>query len=145
MTNFEKWRDRIILMLAGTDGGIKRIGVFEGIPRPCKSLPCSECEISNPGYSCWLGLFQWLGNVEHILTKKEKHLLEFLEDGYLTRDSNGILYAHDSKPEKITPEMWEQEFCVATFDGNRFEEDLFTFITSEDKNPWSVKDMLNWK
>lgn len=142
MTNFEKYKDEIFEMLSKE----KNIAIKRGKIVPCKTTACTECGFnnnSNPFIDCQKGLLRWLYTEEDpTLTKRERAFCKYAQTGYITRDSNGLLYHSDKQPVK-GKEIWKNPpidnkiicfFKITCAD--------FDFIKWEDKEPWSVEELL---
>lgn len=75
------------------------------------------------------------------LSKLEFELLKYyIKHGYqyITRDSNGALFASDTKPYK-GQKQWEQ---TKEIKGINFR-DLFSFVKWEDEEPTLIQDILD--
>ena len=123
---------------------IKKVGLAFGFVNgeivSCIRADCSECDLQRDVVtSCSLKTIEWLISEykESVtLTAREKHFVEFAEDGWLARDESGELYFYKDKPHKRKRGWWENALCRLKAFG-----DLFPFIKWEDKEPWSVEEL----
>ena len=136
MTNFEYYADEIKAIeydFAYVDGKITK----------CSIDVCDEeCEYFKD--DCTSTKVKWLYS-EHIeqpkLTKTEHEFLKVIPDYYyLARDKDDTLFLHSEKPIRCIQEEWYSPYeqigiCC----------DFFNFITWQDKEPWSVEDLLKLK
>lgn len=79
---------------------------------------------------------------EHNLTKREVEVLKELQTlGYewLARDEDDKLFAYIPKPHKLNT-IWRSSIVFNNL--TRVDEDLFTFIKWEDKEPTNIKELL---
>lgn len=141
-TNYEYFKDEIIDIISEGNS----LGVLDGRPRKCKDMYCSNCEINDASRGTCRRLCKvWL-NAEHIekpkLTKKERMFCELVEAGWIARDRDGELVHYRSKPDRGIS-CWMNGgklLCV----GRHFPtiKNEFSFITWDDKEPWSVGELL---
>lgn len=148
MTNYEYFKDEIIDMVMC--GG--HLAVVDEKPASCDCTPCGKCyaNVRKSSESCQSKLKSWL-NAEHIekpkLTKKERQFCELVETGWICRDGCGHLNyrPYANKPHK--------DLCVLSWKGNVITGTVlhcinatlpidFSFITWDDKEPWSVEELL---
>ena len=134
MTNFEYWKDELA-KIAKTDDDI---GILHGKPVECNDVcGCENCD--RDGRCNEAALIDWLMQ-EHIekskLTKKERMFCELVETGWIARDKNIGLWWHNEKPSKGKT-TWSSGFCSKLYPTVNFP-----FIKWEDKEPWSVEDLL---
>ncbi len=88
----------------------------------------------------------WMSELESLnpiipLSKLEYELLKYYSEHgyqYIARDNNKALYAYDTKPYKLQYE-WKatKEIKKINF------RDLFSFVSWEDKEPYSITYILN--
>ena len=78
---------------------------------------------------------------ELVLTAREKHFVEFAQEGWLGRSISNVLYWYKSKPEKGRG-SWSG--TVHSFECEVLDN-LFSFITWEDEEPWAVEDLRKLK
>lgn len=145
MTNYEYFKDEIIDIIACRE---ITIALRDGRPVPCCQVRCYDCEFcENDSFGgCNSARKAWL-NAEHIekpkLTKKERQFCELVETGWITRDK-GVedLMLHKDKPVKgsfqwnSNRHLYHSDKVLDIFGFN------FSFITWDDKEPWSVEDLL---
>lgn len=84
---------------------------------------------------------------ESVLTEREKHFVECIEDGWLTKSKSNIITWWEKKPSRDGKHGWIvtdtsgfvylQEIHPCAFG------DMFPFITWEDEEPWAVADLRN--
>lgn len=110
----------------------------------CTNANCDLCDFDKPSSPCGLLRTLWLMKdykESIVLTAKEKCFLEIVETGWLTRDIDGEIKSHTSKPRKLET-CWTSvtdDFGVRTFN-----KELFSFITWEDEEPWSVEELMKF-
>lgn len=140
MTNFEKYYEEIVEK--------KYRAVKNGKPISCKSIDCAECELYDEGTVCAYSLLEWLTEeyeelkLKQILTKQQKKLCEDLKSGYIARSENDCLRWYEKKPKK-GEFGWLNSWSSRLLLGKCFPE--FPFIKWEDKEPYSIEDMLTWE
>lgn len=135
-TNMEHFRSEIEkndYSIALVNGEIKRCS---------KMTTCDECDFEMVG--CSPRKIKWLMSEykpEPVLTEREKHFVEFVETGWVSRDKCGKINWYMSKPTKDS-EAWDtyDEYLDLYIFG-----ELFPFITWEDEEPWSVADLRKLK
>lgn len=138
MTNFEKYKDKILEMAEHTC----HFGLVNGKLLPCFDANCDCCKFNTN--NCVKTRFQWFyeeyKETKVKLTAKERAFLEaFYEDWfYIARDENEVLFLYECEPVK-KDEIWNVGFddCVI-----RLNESLFPFIKWSDEKPWSIEDLL---
>ena len=144
MTNFEYFKDEIIKLLV--DG--REMAVVDGEPIACKDTSCCMCDLKpNILKSCRECTKAWL-NAEHIekpkLTKKERQFCELVETGWIIRDIQGNLWCSKNKPAYIIDdegcETWMSRAGILI--DCRFPNCKFEFVKHDDKEPWSVEELL---
>lgn len=80
---------------------------------------------------------------EPVLTQREKHFVEFVQDGYIARDGDdGFIHWFEEKPRKGT-EHWIR--CGVCTRLSSYSNNLFPFITWEDEESWAVEDLRKLK
>lgn len=130
MTNMEHYREEIEALNYD-------IALCNGKVVKCTGIGCHGCDYQDE--ECSTKLIKWL-MAEYkesvTLTAREKHFVEFAEDGWLARDESGELYFYKDKPHKRRRGWWENALCRLKAFG-----DLFPFIKWEDKEPWSVEEL----
>lgn len=139
MTNFEYWKDTLKDIVNGTDA----LAVVNGVPKRCSCVECSECDFDVEYCNSKTETLEWLLEEyieKHKLTKKERMFCELVETGWIAKNNNNVVGWFKQKPHKKS-NYWlcEKEWFYA----NRvFQEIDFPFIKKEDKEPWSVEDLL---
>ena len=101
--------------------------------------------MNNDLFNCGARKIKWLMSEyksEPVLTEREKHFVEFAQEGYLARDKDGKIYRHEEKPYKGN-ECWHND--SHKFIGVNKVKNIFPFITWEDEEPWSVEDLRKLK
>lgn len=116
----------------------------------CKTLECRNCRFSRSNNSdgviimCSTRKVKWLLSEyeEHTkLTKLEFELLKFWHKQgykYIARDRDNTLFIYKDKPSKLA-EYWANLYHYSLDDNFR---NLFEFVEWEDKEPTSIKDVL---
>lgn len=136
MTNYEKYKDQIIELMAKGH----RIGLLNGKIVNCDSIHCDHCGF-NEIRNCYNARRDWL-NAEYIekpvLTQREWHLCKAIETGWIARDESGKLYRFEEKPSK-NDEIWFHRGIVLLL---RVIPNGFAFIKWQDEEPWSIEDLL---
>ena len=140
MTNFDYYKEQI--KAVGYSFGINENGKIVG----CRYInPCNLCEFDETGF-CSRRRIEWLyeeHNEQPKLTKNERKLCEILQEGYIARESNGVMAFYKEKPQKIRDMYWGVLGSYSnTISDYMFTDCNFSFITWEDEKPWSVKDLL---
>ena len=143
MLNAEKYRNEI---LAISDKN-RRFGIREDNPTAiikCAELnQCSGCLFNNG--MCDSNKTRWLlaEYKEPIkLTRLEYEILKWVYNErykYIARDEDGELWIFQSEPKKITIE-WD---CYYAYTELQLFNKLFQFVKWEDKEPTSIKDVLD--
>ena len=112
----------------------------------CNHLDCDLCDFMDDiSKGCGARMVKWLMSEykpEPVLTAREKGFVEFAQEGWLSRDSDGELRCHEMKPSR-TCDYWASGNSMC-----RLREplcDLFPFITWEDEEPWSVEELRKLK
>ena len=147
--NMEHFRSEIEAIMKGfEDFGVD---IDNGKLMACsKSRSCERCKFSylnnkNKEDPCTKHKIKWLMSEykpEPVLTAREKHFVEFAQEGYLARDKDGKIYRHEEKPYKGN-ECWHND--SHKFIGVNKVKNIFPFITWEDEEPWSVEDLRKLK
>ena len=147
-TNMEHYRNDILNITK--DGNT--FGVINGKPFSCDDYFCQRgCEFGKGGQCGFLRTIWMMEEYrpEIKLTAKEKHFVEFVEDGYLSRDSDGELCLHYYKPCKGEntwafphEDVTNDEFIILE---ELWYKGIFEFITWEDEEPWSIEELRKLK
>lgn len=140
-TNMEHFRGEIEEFVENN----RSFGVKNGVPVDCHIVGCSACELLCN--HCDIGTIKRLMSEykpEPVLTAREKHFVEFAQEGWLARDDDGELWWYKLKPEK-KKEHWSIGPVTYSFKGILDFEQHFRFITWEDEEPWAVEDLRKLK
>lgn len=142
VTNMEHFRSQIEAVghdFALTNGKVE------------KCNRCAKCEfetkLDEVWESCTIKRVRWLMSEykeKPVLTEREKHFVEFAQEGWLARDKDGRLDWYKQEPRK-SREFWfpsSDEYIKA---GDICGNALFLFITWEDEEPWSVEELRKLK
>ena len=146
-TNMEHFRGEIGRIIEELPALNVKIAVVNGEPKPCYKVgACKDCEFK-PEPGCFLAFTDWLMSEykpEPVLTAREKHFVEFAQEGWLARDDDGDLWWYRLKPEK-KKENWSVGSVAYSFKGILDFEQHFRFITWEDEEPWAVEELRKLK
>ena len=144
MNKFEKYFDK----LKNIKGNI---AIVNDKPVECAIdeswiTDCSKCRRNQSNGECSNKiLIEWLAE-EYIekskLTKNEQKLCQVLKNGWLARDRFNGIYFHTVKPTTKHSNEWIALGAVLKINDLMFEDVKFDFIKYEDKEPWSVEDLL---
>lgn len=135
-TNFEYYENEIKRL------GVNCFAVVNGEVTSCIGTDCILCSFNclSEDDDCDFNKTDWLYEEynPHKLTQRETHLLEYVERGWIARDSDNELWWYEEKPSKAFL-GWAVEFAShhLIIDG----ENILTFIQWEDGEPWSVEDL----
>ena len=136
MTNFEFWKDEILRICREYES---IPAIVKGRPIPCSDVKCDNCDIYA---ACAINMIEWLYD-EHVeypkLTKRERAFCEAVKTGWIARESGGNLFYFTEKPEYLKVGFYTNANYYCRIYG--LEND-FEFIKWEDKEPWSVEDLL---
>ena len=92
-----------------------------------------------------MGMVKWLMSPykpELVLTAREKHFVEFAQEGWLARDADNSLWWYEDKPIRACMTKWSyRKFAKRLSDKPYNFEQCFRFITWEDEEPWAVEDL----
>ena len=145
-TNMEHFRSEITDVLNEWDD----FGRVNGKLAKCYGATCNKCEFSrfnnDLNQACSNAKIKWLMSEykpEPVLTAREKHFVEFAQEGWLARNSSNKLIFHKAKPTK-REYMWISFRNSCTLGANLFG-DMFPFITWEDEEPWSIEELRKVK
>jgi hypothetical protein len=150
MTNFEFYKEKL-QEVGSIDFGIMKD--TKELVR-CRSMCCSNClfhDHLNDTNTCGELELEFL-YAEHKeqpkLTKRERAFCEFVETGYIARDSeswDNDLYYYVNKPNRKS-ESWDYigSDLLSFNEMNQIKQisEMFKFITWEDEEPWSIEDLL---
>ena len=90
----------------------------------------------------WVPMDEVLPEVSPRLTKKQRLFCELVETGWLARDYGGSLYWYRSKPAKVAS-AWNGRAAFRHITITNIVD--FPFIQWEDKEPYSIEEMLTWE
>ena len=144
-TNMEHFRSEIKEIIARHKHFLP--AVVDGKPVECEGLGCNKCMLYEATEPCSIHFVKWLMSEykpEPVLTEREKHFVEFAQEGWLARDEEGDLWWYREKPEKGT-ESWKNGKVLYSFKGMLDFKQYFRFITWEDEEPWSIKRLRELK
>lgn len=134
MTNFEKYKDKILPLAKNNRGFAFHMNKITD----CKLSGCKNCIFTG---ACIANRIKWLYEEyqEPVpkLTKAEKGFCEIIKDGYIARDKNGDLYLYNNPPY-VTETDWRADYGHCT----RLCSKFFPFITWESNRNWSIEDLL---
>jgi hypothetical protein len=155
MTNAEKYKEQLRNVNRDTAtferwGFDKRIKAFT----PCGCIFCKNCAMNElkekQGEKDYVGCnharMTWLlSEYEEpiMLTELEYNILKFIADNtnniYIARDMKGSLFLYEQEPKKmITDNFWIGRGVTPL---TPFDK-LFRFVMWEDKEPYSIKEIL---
>lgn len=133
MTNFEKYKDEILLLAKNNRGFAFHMNKITD----CKLSGCKNCIFTG---TCIANRIKWLYEEYQEpapkLTKAEKGFCEVVKDGYIARDKNGDLYLYNNPPYVTETDWRECGHCT------RLCSKFFPFITWESNKAWSIEDLL---
>ena len=118
-----------------------------------KVVKCNRCvkcdfetEPDEEWESCTIKRVRWLMSEykpEPVLTEREKHFVEFVQEGWLARDKNNTIFWHGAEPKKYD-HSWGND-CLKYARVDTYDREIFPFITWEDEEPWSVEELRKLK
>lgn len=73
------------------------------------------------------------------ITARERHFLEFIKTGWIAQDENGDVWWFEEQPRKVTA-MWDTSGSSCHITG--LVKEMLPFVAWEDKEPWSVEELL---
>lgn len=137
MKNWEKYESEIRKFI---DKG-KGFGLFGKELGSCLNNSCMECKF-NTVVGCNYEVVAWLfEEVKPTLTKRERAFCEifcFAGAKWIARNENGFLNLFYIKPHK-TKTSWDN-YSINSI--GAIDRTAFPFITWEDKEPWSIAELL---
>ena len=146
-TNMEHFRGEIEAILNKKE--VIAISKLDGSIFACNEDECDQCICCNGRdeelIPCDVTLMRWLMSEykpEPVLTAREKGFVECIEDGWLARDKDNELNWYEIEPRKDGFNGWWDEHVSGATEINK---DFFPFITWEDEEPWSVKELRKLK
>lgn len=139
-TNMEHYRGEI------EDVGY-RFALVNGEIQKCIGTNCVQCSFYKFKFeNCNGDKIYWLMSEykpEPVLTEREKHFVEFVQEGYVARDEGDYLNYFHEEPckddEKWLTGDWRMSLWMMQLN------DMFLFITWEDEEPWAVEDLRKLK
>lgn len=136
-TNMEHFRGEIEEMRYA-------FAVIDGEIKSCDDTVCNECAFRG---KCMQNMNKWLMSEykpEPVLTERENHFVEFVQDGWLAADREGFLYWYELKPTKdmARSDWYSDGECTNLYP---ISYGTFPFITWEDEEPWSVEELRKLK
>lgn len=141
MTNFEFYKDKITEILKKGSTPMVHNGIPSGSCEECDCSISGTCDLYDTS-DCTAALLKWLYE-EHIeqpkLTKKERQFCELVETGWICRDSSDELWWFKYRPNKNGSKCWDNGGIMNYISNLPCK---FSFIKWEDKEPWSVKELL---
>lgn len=139
-TNMEHYRGEI------EDVGY-RFALVNGEIQKCIETYCVQCDFYKFKFeNCNGDRIYWLMSEykpEPVLTAREKHFVEFVQEGWLARNENDdLIYFHEEPCkdyERWLSGDWQMSLWMMRLN------DIFPFITWEDEEPWSVEELRKLK
>lgn len=142
MTNFEYYKEAIMEIVS--HGYDIAVAVLDDNPIACAKVDCTDCQLNHG--RCHLNLIKWLYEEHkepHKLTKKERHFCELVETGWIARDVDESLYYFEEEPARDKKrKVWDEVPFSKVIEIDQFDDCDFDFITCEDREPWSIEDLL---
>lgn len=139
MLNIEDFKEEMIKK----DGGAFGVEVATHKVLECACYDCERCLFRG---DCRRKRWDWLLSEKKevfVITKLEYDILKYLSDNtihmYIARNKNGNLYAFDVEPVKKNDALWSGRGIHGMVILNK----LFQFVKWEDKEPTSIKDVLD--
>ena len=141
-TNMEHYRSEIETACHGIKLKNGEIYMCHGAAK------CSDCEFRDmyAGLGCQRAIVRWLMSPykpELVLTAREKHFVEFAQEGWLARDKNNTIFWHGAEPKKYD-HSWGND-CLKYARVDSYDREMFLFITWKDEEPWAVADLRKLK
>lgn len=130
MTNFEKYKERLLKIVDSMDEGI---AVCNGVPYSCEDTPCDDCDFYCDGGSCEARFIRWLyQEYEEIpkLSERAYHFLKSLPDNARIKNSGGLLY------------MKVEESIVSTY---YYDNGFIPLLPLEPELWYEVSELLKWE
>lgn len=118
----------------------------------CVGVSCRRCDfytgnnMDDDLFNCSARKIKWLMSEykpEPVLTAREKHFVEFVQEGWIARDANNGVFWHGAEPKKCD-QSWGND-CLKYARVDSYDREIFPFITWEDEEPWSVEDLRKLK
>ena len=117
---------------------------------------CKKCDFETEPdeawESCTIRKMRWLMSEykpEPVLTQREKHFVEAINNGFIARNKNNNLCWYSAKPlRRIDVSIWKnnrRSFSISISQTEIFANNMFPFITWEDEEAWSVEELRKLK
>ena len=124
-----------------------RPALIDGKIKSCVESCCKDCSFYTSTFeNCSGARISWLMSEykpEPVLTAREKHFVEFMQEGWIARDENNAIFWHGAEPKKHD-HSWGND-CLKYARVDSYVREIFPFITWEDEEPWSVEDLRKLK
>lgn len=132
MTNFEKYKDEILILAKNNRAFAFHINKITD----CKLSGCKNCIFTG---TCIANRIKWLYEEYQEpapkLTAEEYAFCKIATNGYIARNERGSLYIYSGKPvQNISG--WR------ALNWKELNRDYFQFITWESGKAWSITDLL---
>lgn len=141
MKNFEKF-EKEIMRIASCGSSV---AVVKGVPQHCNKTDCKDCDFHGCR-NCIHRRYQWFYEEykeRPKLTKQERKFLELFEGKdvwFATNNNNSIPIIYTEKPVKGI-NGWNGESIITQM-FRMFIDAKFDFIKWENKEPWSIEELL---
>ena len=151
MTNYERWKDEVIKIIAAANP----VAVVNGVPTACKpNIACSTCDL-RPNNVCSDKLTEWFEEeyVEPVkperpkLTEREWHLCKVLGKGWIAKDNDdgndymGTVFHYEHKPSRDDLGNWNSDRGDAISLSNMFDV-TFEGVHDINTKAWAVEELL---
>ena len=144
-TNMEHFRGEIEEILLKTD---ELPAVKNGRPIACKTAGCSNCQLYLRE-NCGVEFVNWAMSEykpEPVLTAREKHFVECLEDGWLIKGEACNEFKWWEKKPRHERNKWVAYEATKVHSILSYAFGIkLPFITWEDEEPWSVASLRKLK
>lgn len=153
MTNFEKFKDKILELIDDDEFSSHRVAVdlTTGEPEECDKFDCNRCLFQNS--NCNQRLIKWLYEEYKELKVETPKLSKFEFDfcnmvlyGYIVRNEDGDLVLFKREPmRKFATISSKYGYWINSYDeydcGISLNTTLFPFITWHTSKKWSVEEL----
>ena len=141
MKNKEKYAKEIVEIAC--DGNGVAVDKCTGKVDSCDNITCHNC-LFDDNRDCNKVRREWAESEyieKSVISKMDRAFLEYLDTriDYITRDMDGALFVHISKPHKVI-NCWEGSKCEA-YKGLRFFKLDFPMVKWSDDKPWLIEDL----
>lgn len=148
-TNMEHFRCEMENLLE-LDDEDELFAVVNGRPVLCfEQERCIGCELKGKPGDCAKSFIKWLMSEykpEPVLTAREKHFVECLEDGWLTKGEACNEFKWWEKKPRRERNKWVAYEATQVHSILSYAFGIkLPFITWEDEEPWSVEDLRKLK